>query len=293
VDLPEGTGWPAAWSEVVRLVEQLAANSWPAGMTQLVDGWLFRVTPGIRRRRSNSALPLFAAPGPAASHRTTVDRVEAFYRRHGQAAWVQVSPTELHTGLDEELARRGYERVVPIDVMLAPIDRTLAGTAAAPGLTVRADPAVSAGWLAAQLRVEPRPAAAQAAEARWVLGRICPPAVFLTALSGGTPVGVCLLAAERGWAGVFSMATHPDARRRGVAATLLRRGAQWAARQGARSLYLQVDTDNEPALGLYARAGFRRAYGYHYRAAPAVRRSPVRDLVRASPGSGGGVTRRW
>jgi ribosomal protein S18 acetylase RimI-like enzyme len=41
--------------------------------------------------------------------------------------------------------------------------------------------------------------------------------------------------------------------------------ARWAAERGARRLYLQVERDNPAALGLYARAGFRERYGYHYR----------------------------
>jgi N-acetylglutamate synthase len=277
--LPAGAG---RWHEVVGLVEQLAANAWPAARTQIVDGWLFRVTPTLPRRRSNSALPLMVAPARAATHRAAIDLAEAFYRHHGQVAWVQVSPTELHQSLDRELERRGYERVMPIDVQLAPIPGPLAAIGAAADLTVSADPTVTDRWLRAQMRVEPRPAAAQAAEAEWVLGRICARTLFLTALDGDDPVGVCLLVAERGWAGVFSMATHPGARRRRVASTLLRTGAAWAAERGARNLYLQVEPDNGAAQALYARAGFRRAYGYHYRAAPVDDQggSPLRDFAR-------------
>jgi hypothetical protein len=47
------------------LIEQLAVNAWPAATVQLVDGWLLRHTPAVARRRSNSALPPLARPGPA------------------------------------------------------------------------------------------------------------------------------------------------------------------------------------------------------------------------------------
>jgi hypothetical protein len=43
--------------ESALLIEQLAVNAWPAATVQLVDGWLLRSTPGVARRRSNSALP--------------------------------------------------------------------------------------------------------------------------------------------------------------------------------------------------------------------------------------------
>jgi predicted GNAT family acetyltransferase len=61
------------------------------------------------------------------------------------------------------------------------------------------------------------------------------------------------------------MGTRPEARRRGAATAVLHGLARWAAAQGCPHLYLQVETDNDAARTLYARAGFTDAYGYHYR----------------------------
>jgi ribosomal protein S18 acetylase RimI-like enzyme len=41
-----------------------------------------------------------------------------------------------------------------------------------------------------------------------------------------------------------------------------------SASQGAAVAYLQVDTQNDPAIAVYRRLGFAPAYGYHYRDAP-------------------------
>jgi ribosomal protein S18 acetylase RimI-like enzyme len=59
-----------------------------------------------------------------------------------------------------------------------------------------------------------------------------------------------------------------------------RRAAGWAAGRGARQLYLQVEEDNQPALRLYGRLGFRPSHRYHYRVTPAAAPS-------ARPGPGG------
>jgi GNAT superfamily N-acetyltransferase len=54
-------------------------------------------------------------------------------------------------------------------------------------------------------------------------------------------------------------------RRRGAASSILAALAGWAQAGGAARAYLQVVEANEPAVRLYARAGFATLYGYHYR----------------------------
>src|SRR5215208_8120715 len=116
--------------EEMLLVEGLAARGWPAGEALRCDGWLLRHTPSLTRRRSNSALPLADRPDPAL--------VEDFYARRGARALVQVSPAEERTGLDAELARRGWTREGATDVLVADADAVLAATA--PGAVLATAP---------------------------------------------------------------------------------------------------------------------------------------------------------
>jgi GNAT superfamily N-acetyltransferase len=81
-------------------------------------------------------------------------------------------------------------------------------------------------------------------------------------------VATALGVSDGDWAGVFSLLTRPAWRGRGAGRALLGALARWAASRGARRLYLQVERDNAPALALYAKAGFRERYGYHYRLRP-------------------------
>jgi GNAT superfamily N-acetyltransferase len=234
------------------LVEELAARAWPAAETLGRDGWLLRHTPSLTRRRSNSALPLADDPDPAL--------VEAFYARRGARALVQVSPAEVRIGLDAELARRKWTCEGATDVLVAEAGAVLAATA--PGrVTLSERP--EAGWLAAWAACEERADADEHAPA--VLARIEPPAAYARARSD---LGVGLAVCERGWAGLFCMATAATARRRGIASQVVHALTTWAVERGARRLYLQVHSANAPAHGLYARAGFTRSHGYHYRAAP-------------------------
>jgi N-acetylglutamate synthase len=246
--------------EEMLLVEGLAARGWPAGEALRCDGWLLRHTPSLTRRRSNSALPLADRPDPAL--------VEDFYARRGARALVQVSPAEERTGLDAELARREWTREGATDVLVAAADVVLAATApdavlaTAPGavaLTDRPD----AGWIAAWAACEERADADE--HARTVLARIEPPTAYARA-PGDLGVGVAVC--ERGWAGLFCVATAASARRRGIASHVVHALTTWAVERGARRLYLQVASANAAAHAFYERAGFTRSHGYHYRAAP-------------------------
>jgi ribosomal protein S18 acetylase RimI-like enzyme len=233
-------------------VEELAARGWPAAEELRRDGWLLRHTPSLARRRSNSALPLADHPDPAI--------VEDFYARRGARALVQVSPAEERAGLDADLARREWTREGATDVLVADAEAVLAATA--PGqvaLADRPDP----GWIAAWAACEERADADE--HASTVLARIEAPTAYARVLGD---LGVGLAVCERGWAGLFCVATAARARRRGIANHVVHALTTWAVERGARRLYLQVESANAAAHGLYERAGFTRSHGYHYRAAP-------------------------
>ena len=100
---------------------------------------------------------------------------------------------------------------------------------------------------------------------RALLARLGPRAGFGLARRRGEPAATGLGVVENGWAGVFSMLTLPEQRGAGAGRAVLGALARWAAARGAQRLYLQVERDNPAALALYAGAGFRERYGYHYR----------------------------
>jgi GNAT superfamily N-acetyltransferase len=222
-------------------------------------GWLLRHTPGVRRRRSNSALP---AGEPSIEH------LETFYRSRGRPVMVQLGPA--HGRLDALLAGRGYRIDAPTSVMTAVTEDVVAATSPQGRQAEPAEPFElaedSAAWLRTFADLDVHADSASVGEK--VISRIAAPAAFVSVTRGGRAAGMGLFAADSGWAGVFAMATRPDLRGQGIATGVLGTGARWAARHGATRLYLQVEQDNEAALALYTRAGFTRSHGYHYRIAP-------------------------
>lgn len=83
------------------------------------------------------------------------------------------------------------------------------------------------------------------------------------------PNGFILIRTVADEAEILTLAVRPVARRCGIGAGLVARGASDAATCGATRLFLEVAEDNEAARALYARAGFveaGRRPGYYGRA---------------------------
>ncbi|MEV0381540.1 GNAT family N-acetyltransferase [Nonomuraea sp. NPDC050643] len=234
-------------------IERRAVNAWPARYTEERGGWLLRHTPGVHRRRSNSALPLFGA-------RADIPAMEAFYAEPALPAIVQVSPAEQHADLDALLAARGYAREARTLVMTADTATVLTAaddqlddqTGDRAGVEVVHD---QARWAALFEAVHGH------ADDMPVIQRITSKAVLLAKGVAGLGLAV----AEDGWTGLFCMATHPGHRREGVARAVVAAAARWSDEQGAPRLYLQVEEDNLPARALYEGLGFTASHGYHYR----------------------------
>jgi ribosomal protein S18 acetylase RimI-like enzyme len=83
--------------------------------------------------------------------------------------------------------------------------------------------------------------------------------------SGGQVVATGLAIVEDDCAGLFDIATHEQARRQGHARTVVASLLRAARAMGARHAYLQVASDNVPAIALYREFGFEEGYTYWYR----------------------------
>jgi ribosomal-protein-alanine N-acetyltransferase len=73
------------------------------------------------------------------------------------------------------------------------------------------------------------------------------------------PEGFVLARAVAGEAEILTIATHPQQRRSGIGWSLLLAAAREAQRRGATDMFLEVDSVNAAALGLYTAMGFSKA----------------------------------
>jgi ribosomal protein S18 acetylase RimI-like enzyme len=243
-------------------LEAVAARSWRALEEVPLGGWLLRAAEGFTGR-ANSAL---AVGDPGMPLADALTRVCDWYAARGLPPMVAVPHRLGRPGdsrIDRFLGQRGWGiRSGPAIVMTA-----------ATAEVVRSSPAAEA-----ELRPEPDQAWLGLYHYR---GRELPPIARRLLLSapfqafasirrdGGT-VAIGRVAVAAGWGGLTAVEVHPGYRRTGLATAITAALAGAAAGQGAASLYLQVEEDNEAARALYARSGFISHHRYHYRIAPAA-----------------------
>jgi len=251
--------------ERIRLIEEVAADAVPAAMVETLDGWRLRFNHGVKRR-PNSVLA--NADGGAEDIEAKIGRAEAFYAAHGLRARFQLSPVSVPVTLDAVLAARGYLKPAEsVCVQVAPLgemDETPWSAARDVSLLERP----TETWLGLYNEVEGL-TGVQATALHDMLGKLPGAPVFALAHDrAGRPAATGVGVVHGGLLGMFNVATHPRARRQGLATALTAELCAWGSRRGAGSAYLQVAANNAPAHNVYGRLGFRTLYSYFYREQP-------------------------
>jgi len=93
--------------------------------------------------------------------------------------------------------------------------------------------------------------------AAWAVAADPGDAAFV-AETGGRVVGTLRLAFDDGVAGIYGLAVQRELRGRGIGRAMLHGACLEARRRGADRVTLEVEVDNDRALGLYTSAGFER-----------------------------------
>ena len=242
----------------VRALQERAARALPAEYAEEAGGWWLRHAPACSWW-VGTVLP-HGGDVPPEELARRIAAAEAFYAGRGAVARFQISPEACPAGLDAALAGRGYRRRNPVSLRVAVTEEVLKRTSPHPP-EVHVDDHPSPEWLEVWHAVNGEGGRSE----RDLLARVRRPSAYARAMAGQEVVAVGRAVADAGWAGVFGMATLPQARGKGAARLVLAALADWAGAHGADHMYLQVERDNVPALRLYQRAGFRELCGYHYR----------------------------
>lgn len=241
-------------------LQERAARAVPAEFVERVGPWWLRHAPGCSWW-IGSVLP---HSGAASLSRTELDGLihaaEAYTAERDIPTLMQLTPGAVPPELDAILEARGYERQVSVSLQTATTAevQTLAPTGS---LRVNLDDQPTSRWFDTWHGIvggDPDPQ-------RRLLHRIGQPSAYVSVELGTETVAVGRAVADSGWAGVFNMATRPEARGKGAAAAVLAALAGWAATNDVPRMYLQAEHQNETAMRLYGRVGFTELVPFYFR----------------------------
>jgi ribosomal protein S18 acetylase RimI-like enzyme len=251
----EGTGI-APQLAVVRRYEAAGFRAWPAASTHYDATWAIRLTAGHPARRLNSVNPL--DPGDGANLLERMARAERRFEAYGRPLTFRMSPLagpDISGFLDEA----GWARLSESLVMELELDDELLANAMSQiplkdmGRFINA--AIGIGSLDPGLR----PGLSE------LISSIQPEAGLFVVEHDGKPVSTAICVQDGILAGLFEIATDEGLRGRGFGRRAILSSLKWAHSRGARHAWLQVEADNEVAIGLYKALGFQELYRYHYR----------------------------
>jgi N-acetylglutamate synthase len=215
-----------------REAESHAAPHWPGVVREALGEWEIRFEPeklDRLRKRANSCL---AMGDPGIPLIEAEQAVSAYYREGGRPAMIQV---EVGSAVDDWFTAAGWMMVEGGDALfmlgsLSRIRRLLGAMPTDPAPELRAD--------------APRAHA------------VIPDRAFAKASVDGD------------WLGMHDVFVEPEFRRRGLARAVMATLLEWGAEQGATTVWLHVETDNDPAVALYESIGLTVHHGCRYLAAP-------------------------
>lgn len=243
-------------SHDIRRYEEISNNAWPALKTVQYDGWILRFARGVTKR-ANSINLLYPSTIPPAEK---VAFCEKICRHESVAPCFKVTPAAEPSGIDGLLAGQGYGIRAEISFQTLPIsarETTFHDD-------IRISSAIRPAWIDHFIRMNGFDAARRPVYAA-IMRQVVTPMCMVTLEKEGAVAGVGLGVVEGRHLGIFDIVVAAEHRRLGAGRTIVGSILSWGAGQGAKVAYLQVLTDNLPALNLYDEMGFREIYRYWYR----------------------------
>lgn len=224
-DVPRTATSGAPLSVRIYDLERIANETWKAREEAHIGNWIFRADVGVTRR-ANSALILGSD-----NH---IDEVISWYRERDLQPTVSLIPA-LNEELDSELERRGFKKLLDLEVMVKDPVSTRVGFA----YEISEEPTEE--WLAIHNDQKIKTLLSTKG------------AKHLTLKENGELIGIGRIAFAKDWAVISRIWVSPDKRGKGFGRKILQ--ALEAESNGAK-LALQVQLDNLEAFELYKSAGY-------------------------------------
>jgi len=259
--------------------EEISNNAWPALQTIQYDGWLIRLANGVTKR-SNSVSMLYPS---SLDPMIKIGFCEKIYHSQHITPCFKVTELSSPAGIDIMLENEGYFIHSTISFqtldLLPATNQTVSlvhhpqlmndsGKSGYihgfPSLEVKIQAQESPDWIDEFIRMNGFDTDRKPTYLA-IMRQMITPKCVISLVFNGTIIGVGLGILDDACVGLFDIVIDPGFRRNGLGELLVNRILDWGYRQGAVTAYLQVLSDNQPALRLYKKSGFTEKYRYWYR----------------------------
>ena len=241
---------------MIRSIEELSMNAWPALQTLHYDGWVLRFAGGYTKR-ANSVYPLYPS---SIDLDEKIHACELLYRARNLPAVFKLTRASAPDDLDVCLDALGYRVDSPTSVQLLDISQENFRT----GRNVELAGTGTEAWHEAFARMN-NISSENRITHKSILRAILPEKCCAAVYTGERIIGCGLGVLQAGYLGIFDLVIDPDHRGQGLGTNLMLALITWGQDRGANQAYLQVMKDNEPAMRLYNKIGFHEKYVYWYR----------------------------
>lgn len=243
----------------VRRFEAAGFRAWPATSVRYDGTWVIRLTAGHPAKRLNSVNLL--DPGDNQNLDKRIESAARRFEAYGRPLTFRISPLAGNV-LSDHLNTLGWSRFSESVVMALGLD--------AVGFENVIDQIPMkdlSRFIAAALAVHADDPAIRPGLSEIITAIQAEAGLFVHEHDNQT-VATAICVHDGDLAGLFEVATDQAHRGKGYGRMIVQSALKWARMRGAKSAWLQVEADNEPALKLYRQLGFSEIYRYHYRRPP-------------------------
>ncbi|MCG3217329.1 MAG: GNAT family N-acetyltransferase [Candidatus Heimdallarchaeota archaeon] len=246
-------------SEEIKILQEISILTWPPKISLNLNGWKIRISEGITKR-ANSVSPVDYT---GENLNDDILTVENYYRVNKLPSIFQLHDTFEPPSLQDKLLSLNYEIIDETIVMMANIDEINL-----PYQNKKYEFHLLENelnkWLK-ELQIINQADKLQIDGRREIISRIAQPNVgYFIARDNGKTVAVGLAVLQENYMVIYSMFTHLDYRRKGIAQTLLANMIEWGEVNLVDRVFLQVESENRLARNLYKKVGFKEKHRYRY-----------------------------
>lgn len=241
---------------IIRRIEELSNNSFPAIQTELFDGWLLRFSDGYTYR-ANCIYPLYL------SEKKIQDKIKICEEKYFQKNLPTIFKITSHTPpeLDIALEKSRYTLVKTVNLMTCKMNDTKFQISKDIKLSYTMDDE----WLNSSLQLSGI-SDNKLQEIQYnIFKKISLQTVYIKAKRNDKVVGCGLGVIDDGFVGLYDIHVDENFRCQGIGSEICQAILQTSLNKDVTHAYLQVHSLNEKAIRLYKKLGFSSLYTYWFR----------------------------